>query len=238
MKRWNLAAGLLIALFVAGLTVAAAEKKTWQETFDEASQDLVSTGSNPYFSLEPGYSQVLEGKEEGKTLRLTLRVLNETKQVGSVQTRVVEEREVLGGQRVEISRNYFAISKKTGNIYYFGEDVDMYERGKVVSHEGSWLAGVKGARYGMMMPGKPTPGQRYYQELAPGVAMDRAEIVSTAETFESPAGKFGKVLKVEETTPLEPGERAYKYYAPGVGLLRDGIARLVKRDSRGKGTVR
>jgi hypothetical protein len=33
---------------------------------------------------------------------------------------------------------------------------------------------------------------------------------------------------VDETTPLEPGEKETKYYAPGVGLLKDGPMKLVR----------
>lgn len=212
---------------VRGEPLRGAGLKAWQEVFDEADGDLASSGANPYFILEPGYTLELEGKEKGKTLRLAIKVLDETKQVGTVTTRVVEERESLDGQPVEVSRNYFAISKQTGSVYYFGEDVDVYRAGKVVSHEGAWLAGKNGARYGMMMPGKAERGLRHYQEQAPGVAMDRAEIVSTTETLQTPAGKFEKVLKVEETTPLERGAKEYKYYAPRVGLIQDGDARLV-----------
>jgi hypothetical protein len=58
--------------------------------------------------------------------------------------------------------------------------------------------------------------------------MDRAEVVSLSETMETPAGKFANVLKTEETTPLEPGEKEAKYYAAGVGLLKDGPMRLVR----------
>jgi hypothetical protein len=36
------------------------------------------------------------------------------------------------------------------------------------------------------------------------------------------------VLKVEETTPLEPKEKEHKFYARGVGLLSDGDMKLVK----------
>jgi hypothetical protein len=104
----------------------------------------------------------------------------------------------------------------------------MYKGGKVISHEGSWLAGVKGARFGLMMPGLPLLRARYYQEVAPGLAMDRAEIVGIAGTLATPAGRFTNVLQIEETTPLEPGAKEYKQYAPGVGLLQDGSLKLVK----------
>jgi uncharacterized membrane protein YkoI len=183
----------------------------------------ISTGRNPFFVLEPGHVLVLEGD----TTKLTITVLDETKVVDGVETRVVEEREEKGGTLVEVSRNYFAIATRTNDVFYFGEDVDIYEDGKVVSHEGAWLSGRNGARFGLMMPGTPLLGARYHQEVAPGVAMDRAEIAGLDETFETPAGKFEGCLRTEESTPLEGGKET-KYYAPGIGLIRDGETRLTK----------
>jgi hypothetical protein len=167
---------------------------------------------------------VLESGRE----RLVISVLNETRRIDGIETRVVEERETNGGELVEVSRNYFAISRRTNAVFYFGEDVDMYKGGKVVSHEGGWLSGTAGARFGLMMPGLPLMRSRYCQELAPGVAMDRAEIVSLNESVRTTAGDFKDVLKTEETTPLEPGAREFKYYARGVGLVQDGSLKLVK----------
>ena len=56
--------------------------------------------------------------------------------------RVVEERESEDGELKEVSRNFFAFCKKTGNLFYFGEEVDDYDsEGNVVSHSGGWRAG-------------------------------------------------------------------------------------------------
>jgi hypothetical protein len=185
-----------------------------------------SRGSNPYFILEPGFQLILEGEEDGEELRLIITVLHETKKINGVETRVVEEMETLDGELVEISRNYFAICNRTNSVFYFGEDVDIYENGKVVSHEGAWRAGSNGARPGIMMPGTILLGGRYYQEIAPGVALDRAEIISMSQVIKTPAGTFKKCLKTEETTPLEPNARGFKFYAPGIGLIIDGPAKL------------
>src|SRR5205823_3138725 len=101
---------------------------------------MMTTGRNPYFILEPGFQLVLQG---GDT-KVQITVLDETRTVDGVATRVVEEREWKGGQLYEIARNYFAICDQTKDVFYFGEDVDFYENGKVVKHDGSWLAGTKG----------------------------------------------------------------------------------------------
>jgi len=187
---------------------------TWTDRFDVRREALRSTGRNPFFILEQGYRLVLEDRAE----RLVISVLPETRIVDGVETRVVEERETVGERTIEVSRNYYAIDPATGDVYYFGEDVDVYRNGQVVSHEGSWLAGVNGARFGLAMPGRPVAGARYYQEIAPGAAMDRAEIVRMDDS----------VLVVRESTPLEPMNREHKSYRRGVGLVEDGTLRLVR----------
>lgn len=203
------------------------DAKTWADTF-EGKQDLGPYGANPFYVLKPGYTLEYAGGTKAKKVRLVITVLKTGKVVDGVKVAVVEEREWLNGKLTEVSRNYLAISRTTNNVYYFGEDVDEYEGGKVTGHGGSWLSGVDGARYGLMMQGKPEVGARYYQEVAPGKAMDRAEVVSLGDVISTPAGKFAGCLRTEETTPLEPGTSG-KAYAPGVGLVQDGNLRLVKQ---------
>ena len=87
--------------------------------------------------------------------RLQITVLDETRKVDGVVTRIVEEREWKNGKLYEVSRNYFALCEQTKDVFYFGEDVDFYKDDKVVKHDGSWVAGVKGNKAGLMMPGTP-----------------------------------------------------------------------------------
>jgi hypothetical protein len=217
-----------IALSIAAAALAAPAparaEDPWTTDFALDPADLATTGSNPWFILEPGYTLVLEGDDE----QLTITVLEETRRVGDVETRVVEERETKGGRLKEVSRNFYAISRRTNSVFYFGEEVDMYRNETIADHDGAWLAGTRGARHGLMMPGLPLLGGRYYQEVAPGVAMDRAEIMSVSDTLTTPAAAFRAVLKMKETTPLESFAREYKYYAPGVGLIQDGSLKLVR----------
>jgi hypothetical protein len=204
----------------------------WQRTFNVGAADVATAGENPYFILKPGSQLTLEGKESGKTIRLVVTVLDETRVVGGIEARVVEERESENGALVEVSRNFMTIHRTTRDIYYLGEEVDIYKNGKIVDHEGAWLHGSKGATLGLLVPASPVVGRRYYQEVAPGVAMDRAEVVSLSERVTTPAGTFEKCLKTQETTPLEPGDREYKLYAPGVGLVQDGPLLLISRSQK------
>jgi hypothetical protein len=183
--------------------------------------DWSTNGSNRYFILEPGYELVLEGFDDEDTTRLIITVLNDTVSIDGIMTRVVEERESVNGQLVEISRNFFAFCQNNESIFYFGEEVDIYRDGNIVGHEGAWRAGTNNNRPGLMMPGITIPGTKYLQEIAPDIAMDRARIVTVDTTLMTPAGKFDSCLVVEETTPLEPDTREYKIYAPGIGLIKD-----------------
>lgn len=212
---------VIIVLFATGCAStqnpSSSSDSTWQEEFGISDCDLVPTGRNEYFLLEPGFRIVLEGRIE--TVEIT--VLDETREVDGVTTRVVEEREWKYGELIEISRNYFAICPDTNDVFYFGEEVDMYRDGALVSHSGAWLAGEKRARAGLIMPGEPRVGMKYYQEIAPGVAMDRAEIVSLDGRLETPARTFSNSLRTMEGTALNPLEREFKIYAPGIGLIQD-----------------
>ena len=227
MTRKNVAIGLAMITIIGSVVIGGqknAKNRPWTMSFNAAPGDLTTTGRNTYFILEPGYELVLEDGDE----QLVVTVLDETKRIGDFDTRVVEERESRNGKLIEVSRNFFAISKQSKDVYYFGEEVDIYKGGKVVRHEGAWLAGQNGARFGLMMPGTPTLNARYYQEIAPNVAMDRAEIVSLTDQRRTPAGNFTNVLKVAETNPLEAHALEYKYYAPDIGLLQDEQLKLVK----------
>ena len=106
--------------------------------------------------------------------------------------------------------------------------MDTYKNGKLAGHEGAWLSGVKGARFGLIMPGAMKVGHKFYQEQAPGVGMDRAEVVAVSETVTTPAGAFKNCVHMKETSALEKGMADHKWYAPGVGMVKEGEFVLVK----------
>lgn len=214
-------------LAVTGAATHAQDKPLaagWQEDFGVGTCKMLTSGRNDYFVLEPGYTLVLQ---EGDT-RMEIKVLDETRDVAGVTTRVVEEREWDKGKLHEVSRNYYAICESTKDVIHFGEDVQHLVDGKVVKTEGTWIAGVNGNRPGLVIAGKPKLNYKYYQEIAPGVSMNRGEIVSLSETCKSPAGIFIKCMKVRGTSTMDAKKLEYKYYAPNIGLVQDQNLRLVK----------
>lgn len=206
-----------------------ASSSAWRDSFPVDKANLGPTGDNPFFPLHAGAVATYTDGD----VTLTITALDETRVVDGVTTRVIEEREEEDGHLVEISRNFFAADRATGDVYYFGEEVDIYKDGKVANHEGAWLSGVDGAHFGLFMPGKAAVGDRFYQEVAPRVAMDRCEIVSLGERVETPGGVFERCVLVTETTPLERGV-GRKWYAAGVGLIKDDDLALTSRHTRSK----
>ncbi len=172
---------------------------------------------------------MFEGVDECVDTKFTTTVLNETKAVDGIDTRIVEERAVntKTGDVFEVSRIYFATCKETNSAFYFGEDVDWYKDGSVVNHTGSWLHGVNNAQGGLIMPGIVLIGSRYNQETAPDVAIDRAEIMSLTEIVKTPAETFETSLPEKDTDGLYPGESTNSYYAPGIGQIKDDMLDLV-----------
>jgi hypothetical protein len=195
---------------------------------------------NAYFPLKVGQKWVFTGSEHGGRVGLQITVLPATKALfrgaKRVTTRVVEEREwadTNGNGRVdsrealiEVSRNYFAQNER-GTVCYFGEVVDIYDGGAVVSRQGSWRADRPGNAPGIFMPATPKVGMRFQQERAPGVAEDTATVIARGIRTKVPAGTFTDTFVLRDRNPLD-GSTGTKTYARGVGLLIDGPVKLVR----------
>lgn len=190
--------------------------------------------NNPYFPLAVGQTSWLEGEEDGEDIFVRIEVLDATEMVAGVQTRVVEEREWEGGltddDLVEVSWNYF-VEAADGTVCYFGEDVDDYEDGEVVGHEGAWRAGEPSAVPGLLnapgiiMPAHPKPGIMFQMEDAPEIAEDEGLLVGVGPV-EVLGERVTDAIRLRELNPLE-GDKGYKVFAPGIGMVVDEELELV-----------
>ncbi len=169
---------------------------------------------NPYLPLRPGSVWIYRGEEALDIVRVT----GNTKTILGVETTVVFDVAFSEGEVVEKTFDWFA-QDEDGNVWYFGEDTKEFENGRVVSTEGSWEAGVDGAKPGIVMQADPQVGQNYDQEDAPGVAEDEATVLSLQVEEEVPFGAFTGVLKTYERTPLDPSSQETKFYAKGIGHI-------------------
>ena len=180
---------------------------------------------HPLFPLSSLRSMAYVGVEgdpdskERVRVRVVSRVLDDPGEVSGVPVTVVDVREFEDGELVEHTLDYYAQDDE-GNVRYMGERVDDIEDGKVVAHEGQWLAGKGDAKAGLFMPADPQVSDVFEQERAPGVAEDRSEVVQTGVEVAVPAGRFDDCIKTEDFAPLD-NNREFKFYCPGVGLVRE-----------------
>lgn len=178
-----------------------------------------ATVDHPLLPLSSVRSTVHEGREGDTELRVESRVLERTGRVAGVPVTVVEVSEYEDGELVERTLDYYA-QRDDGSVWYLGERVDDYEDGKVVGHEGQWLAGRDRALPGLFMPAEPAVGQRFEQERAPGIAEDRSTVVAVDLAITTPAGKFTDCIRTRDFAPLD-NVTELKVYCGGVGLVRE-----------------
>jgi hypothetical protein len=182
-----------------------------------------TVGENPFFPLRVGWRVTLESDEEVATIT----VLNQTRWVNGVRTRVVEEFEYEkdGDELVPVERslNFMAHCRQTGSVGYFGEDVFFFDDdGNPIPGTGGWLAGENGARAGLIMPGTILVGGGYYQEIAPeDSALDKGRITALDASCEVGEFEFDRACAtIVDTSDCSAGEDV-KVYAKGIGNVVD-----------------
>jgi hypothetical protein len=183
----------------------------YNPTIDPA--NFVAAVSNPYFPLVPGTTFRYRSEDE----EITVSVTHDTKVILGVTCTVVHDVAMVDGETAEDTFDWYA-QDKDGNVWYFGEDTKAFENGQV-STEGSFEAGVDGAKPGIVIEGHPMVGDTYRQEYAPGVAEDRGEVLSLTESVTVAFGSFTNCLKTKDFTDLEPNHVENKVFCPNVGQV-------------------
>jgi hypothetical protein len=188
------------------------------DTLDTTPSGMRSTIDHRYWPMDPGTRWTYrEIDEEGRTLDVVVTVSSVTKRVAAGFTaRVVRDTVSRDGEVLEDTRDWYGQDRQ-GNVWYLGEDTAEFDGGKVSSTEGSWEAGVAGARAGIVLPARPADGQLYRQEYAKGQAEDWGEVLAVDDQVEVPAGHWKQALLTRDTNALEPANVEHKLYAPGVG---------------------
>jgi hypothetical protein len=172
--------------------------------------------TNPWFPLRPGDRYVYVGVKDGKPARDVVTVERGTRTIDGAPCATVGDRLYLQGKLAERTTDWYS-QDSHGNVWYFGEDTaELDALGRVTSTEGTWRAGVHGARAGVSITAHPRVGQSRLQEYLEGHAEDRFRV----------AALFGSNgVLTEEWTPLEPGVLDHKYYVRGVGTVLEQTVR-------------
>lgn len=179
-----------------------------------------TTVDNPFFPLTPGTTYVYETQTQDGLERDVVEVTSQTRQILGVTCIEVHDAVSLEGVLAEDTLDWYA-QDLSGNVWYFGENSKTIENGLVVDLEGSWEAGVDGAKPGIVMKAAPQVGDIYRQEFLLGEAEDIGRVLSLNESATVPYGSFTGLLMTEDSSPLEPDAVEHKYYASGIGTIME-----------------
>ncbi len=184
--------------------------------------------TNNFFPFVPGEVQTYAVNTEDGVETVISETLDETRLVNGLACRVVKVEEYLGELLLEETHDWYA-QDDAGNVWYMGEDVVNFEYDDEESdeptgtnNEGAWEAGVDGAVAGILMWNAPVIGQPYFQEFYEGEAEDMGVVVRTGVTVTATDGQvYTGCIQTLDWTPLSPESVEYKYYAPGIGVIRE-----------------
>ncbi|MGZ6642781.1 MAG: hypothetical protein ACXVFT_13215 [Solirubrobacteraceae bacterium] len=225
------AALLLGAALALGVTGAAGAASRRAPSATPPPSQFTTRVDNPWVPLRPGTTLVYEGVKDGKPSRDVYRVLHQTRTIAGVRCVVVDDRLYEAGKLEERTRDYY-VQDKGGTVWYFGEDTAELDRhGKVTSTEGTWHAGVDGARAGIFMPAHPRIGEQHRQEYYRGHAEDKFRVFSLHASVKVPYGSFRGALSTREFTRLEPGALDGKVYVRGIGEVLESTIKGPKERS-------
>jgi hypothetical protein len=172
---------------------------------------------SPWFPLRPGTRYVYTGVKDGQSTRDIVTVTHQTKNIQGVPCVVVGDRLYLQGRLGERTTDWYSQDAR-GNVWYFGEKTaELDKHGHVTSTEGTWTAGVDGAKPGIYMPAHPHAGLSGRQEYYKGHAEDGFKVIGLFASVSPPRAE--STLLTQETTPLEPGTVDHKMYVRGIGTV-------------------
>lgn len=183
---------------------------------------------NNYLPLIPGTVMTYEAETEDGVETTVTEVLATTKVVDGVTCVVFNDQVFLDDLLIEDTDDWFA-QDDDGNVWYMGEDVINYEYDDDdnligTDSDGAWEAGVDDALPGITMWATPEAGSSYYQEYYEGEAEDMGYIVAVDAQVELEDGTtYENCLQTLDWNPLEPAALEYKYFAPGIGLIKEEV---------------
>lgn len=200
---------------------SSADQKIGEFIFNPANFSNSTLLTNRYLPYQIGTKYVFEGETEDGSELNEIQRIDAVKVVMGIEVAVVRDKVWIDGVLEEDTRDWFA-QDDDGNVWYMGEDVDNYNPdGSIRDHEGAWQAGVNGAKAGIIMLADPGPGNSYHQEFAEGIAEDEAKVVAMGLTVQVPFNTYFNCLKTKEWSDLEKGTIDFKFYAPGIGLIKE-----------------
>lgn len=187
--------------------------------------------TNKWLPLIPGTRYLYDGTttdDSGKVLphQFVINVTDLVKTIAGIRTLATYDLDYERGRLVEAELAFYA-QDDDGNVWRVGEYPEEYDGEGRVSDTPAWLAGIQGARAGIMMKASPRLGTpSYSQGHGPRVNWtDRGEVYQVGQEVQAGDIRYKDVLVIKETSLEEEANDAFqlKYYAAGAGNIKVGL---------------
>ena len=218
----------VILLACLGVSLAGCGSSTPSATpvhrtpFDPANFVDPTLNTNRFQPTKPGMQWVRDG-----TTTLGSRVISHQvvstmtdviREIDGVKTIAMLDQETDAGQIAQVSIDYFALDR-SGNVWIMGGYTESYQGGSFTNAVDPWLANVRGAEPGILMPAHPKPAAPPWFIGHHGHEIDgAAEVAEITPRKCVPFACYRRVLAVREGS-VEQLDNEFKYYASSVGQI-------------------
>jgi hypothetical protein len=183
-----------------------------------APADFASRVDNRWFPLVPGTRWTYRRYSPTSLDTVVATVLRGTRAVEGVTTTAVRfvVRHPSGGTTFAAVRWY--AQDTAGNVWWFGQRVGRTFPVDPLA-TGSWRAGRRGARAGLLMPARPRVGDGFANGSRPGTMERRSTVVTLDASVALPKGEYHHAVETRDLSPLAPIRVVQTFFAPGVGMV-------------------
>lgn len=180
--------------------------------------------TNPFQPLKPGTQWVRGGSTLVGGREVPYQVISTISDVirtidGVPAIAMLDESED-AGEIAQVGIDYMALDSD-GNVWLVGGYTEDYEGGEFTNSEDHWLGPTDGATVGVLTPAEMTADTPFWciggdSAEEPSVGLPIEVGISDCVTF----GCYDDIRVIQEGQAGAP-DNEYKYYAPGIGVVRN-----------------
>lgn len=192
--------------------------------FDPANFVDPTLDTNRYQPLKPGLQWVRAGTTEVGSRAVPHEIISTMtdviREIDGVPTIAMLEEDIDAGEVSQVAIDYFALDRDN-NVWILGGYTEEYEGGEYTNTEDHWLGTAGGTRVGVLAPAEVTRTTPTW--CIGGAPGDAPTVGSPKRIGTRECVKFGcyEDIRVVEEGPFNAPDNEDKYYAPGVGVVRN-----------------
>lgn len=192
--------------------------------FDPADFVDPTQDTNPYHPLKPGMQWVRGGTtlvgDRSVPHEIITTMTDVIRVIDGVPALVMLDESTDSGEVAQVGMDYLALDKN-GNVWLLGGYTEDYEGGQYTNAESAWLGAAGGQKVGILAPATVTASTPRW--CIGGSADEAASVGEPVEVDAHTCVAFGCYDGVRVVQEGEVGapDNEHKYYAPGVGVIKN-----------------